>query len=187
MMEDIIPKNSLMLDAGCGDGSFSSSLAQTIVGIDFDSEEIRILRGLGILGDLTSMPIRDDVFSFLISNSVMEHIQNVRKAMNECARISRTDALMIVTVPTGDGMYDFILRILFRLNHLLDADGWCTIIEDSGFKVKNVTKYLPIIVRRLYVLTCIFPPLVIFNQLFVNLLSRVKGGSAGICIVSRRG
>ena len=186
LIKDLFPKDELLFDAGCGDGTFSVTLSDNVVGVDLDPMEIGRLNGYSVIGDLSMIPIRNDVFMRYISNSVMEHVPLVREALKDSTRIMKKGGIMVITVPNGKGTYNCILRALFNIIHILDTQEWCDMLEDSGMEIKGVTYYLSTLVRKIYVLTCIFPPLIVASRLFISLLSRVKGGDAGICIVSEK-
>lgn len=92
-------------DFGCGDGSFASVLVDSIdYGIDHDSNALDLARGFGVYRELVqseerSIPISNDVIQTIISNSVLEHVSDLRSILRELWRILKPGGRMIFTVP----------------------------------------------------------------------------------------
>ena len=100
------------LDLGCGDGHLTGIVlehcgAREMVGIDPDAAEIELARASQIYAQLLqcggdAVPLPDASFDFVLSNSVLEHIPDVRPVLAESARLLRAGGELIFTVPAPD-------------------------------------------------------------------------------------
>lgn len=109
------PKDAKILDAGCGYGIYSLTLAQygykNINSIDI--EKVRIdninntLKELGEYrdsikthqGSLTKLPFEDNIFDTIICSEVIEHIADHESAIKELSRVLKKGGKLILTVP----------------------------------------------------------------------------------------
>jgi ubiquinone/menaquinone biosynthesis C-methylase UbiE len=98
-----------MLDLGCGDGKFSSiffgSNANIAVGCDLSAGSLRQAKAKGIyraltLSDARILPYKDESFSTVFSNSVIEHITNDESVLKEVARALKPCGRFVFTVPS---------------------------------------------------------------------------------------
>jgi len=187
IVKEHLPRDCLLFDGGCGDGTFSHNFSDSVVGLDLDPVEIAPFSGHAIIGSLANIPIRSGVFSYGLSNSVMEHVPSLDASLMECGRILKSGGIFVITVPNGVGVVDSLLKVIYRIENMLTENDWKKKLVNSGFSIIKTVNYLPIIQRRIYVLTCIFPPLIICNWIFIKLLERVKGKEFGaVCLVSRK-
>lgn len=94
---EIINKETYMLDAGCGSGRFSKFLsaragfieamdpsnaifaADTLIGKEISN--IRLTKA-----SINNMPFADESFDFVMSIGVLHHIPDTQQAMNDCVR-----------------------------------------------------------------------------------------------------
>ncbi len=81
----------VLLDYGCGDGSFtqrvaSVSRARRAIGIEIDSGQIREVENHGIeliVADLNeSLPIDDEQIDVIVANQVIEHVYNTDNSLS---------------------------------------------------------------------------------------------------------
>jgi SAM-dependent methyltransferase len=126
-----IPKNALVLEAGCGDGSHVIALGNygfRIVGLDLSFESIKcavnninandsISRPFGnratlINGDLLALPFKEDSLTCYLSFGVLEHFHSCKQRIiiQEARRVLCEGGIIIVTVPNR-----WTLWPLFRL------------------------------------------------------------------------
>lgn len=85
-------ENSLMLDLGCGDTVHRKVCEQAgfyYVGVDIDNPKAPYL------ADAHALPFRDDTFEFLLSISVLEHIQFPFVVAREAYRVLRPGGLFV--------------------------------------------------------------------------------------------
>ncbi|MBV8618095.1 MAG: class I SAM-dependent methyltransferase [Curvibacter sp.] len=101
------------LDVGCGDGLLTSIIdaqlkgKRTWVGIDPDPAEIAMARDTGLYEQCLvagggSLPLESASFDFALSNSVLEHIRDLRPVLFEVARILKPKGQFLITVPSNN-------------------------------------------------------------------------------------
>ena len=107
-----------MLDLGCGDGFLSipmSKMGAKVIAVDIDGEKFKLAKErfskielptepMLILADAQHMPFRNGVFDAVISNCVIEHIQNDGAVFQEANRTMQAAGRFVGTVPTEEGM-----------------------------------------------------------------------------------
>jgi SAM-dependent methyltransferase len=128
------------LDLGCGDGKLTRLIASHVdnwqlAGIDPDPKEIDLAHKVGLYtklrctgGDNVGEP--DATFDFIFSNSVLEHIPDVRPVLREARRVLKSGGSFVFTVPSSDfhaclAGPSRIWKVLFRRNrdeYLLEFD-----------------------------------------------------------------
>ena len=102
------------LDLGCGDGLLTMILLEEtgpreIVGVDPDPAETARAQELGIYASVhtcggANVPEPDSSFDWVLSNSVLEHIDGIEPVLGEVARLLRPGGEFIFTVP-GPGFH----------------------------------------------------------------------------------
>lgn len=158
-----------VLDVGCGDGHFASTVFETPadVGLDPWFAELEDARKRGahryfVNASAETMPFPDRAFASVMSNCVVEHIPDLDAALRETARVLRPGGLFVLTVPTDQ--YDdallgttllrraglrtaaraygrFFDRISYHRTRLTPA-GWRARLEAAGFTVEESRGYL---------------------------------------------
>jgi SAM-dependent methyltransferase len=104
----------LGLDLGCGDGLLTQILLERIgtrrlVGIDLDPLETEAAKRFPFYEEVhtcsaDAMPLADDRFDFVISNSVLEHIPPLEGTIAEVGRVLKPGGRFFFTVP-GPGFH----------------------------------------------------------------------------------
>jgi ubiquinone/menaquinone biosynthesis C-methylase UbiE len=103
----------LAIEAGCGTGKNSLMLTKlqvTPVLFDFSVETIRQTKEIFkrvrvnkesffVVGDVRHMPFRNESFDFAHSDSTLEHILEIKKAVKEIDRITAKGGYVFITVP----------------------------------------------------------------------------------------
>ncbi|MBE3073183.1 MAG: class I SAM-dependent methyltransferase [Acidobacteria bacterium] len=105
-----VPVGGRILDAGCGGGGMTVSLAEeaeAAVGIDltprFREAGDRLAREKGrgnlrfLQADGTALPFADRTFDLVLSHAVIEHVADARRYMRECARVLRPGGRMYLS------------------------------------------------------------------------------------------
>jgi SAM-dependent methyltransferase len=98
-----------VLDAGCGAGYGSAELAQTalqVTGFDIAPDAVEYARSTYPLPNLhftaascTTTPFRPNSFELVVAFEVIEHLQDYRAFLKECARVVTPQGLFIVSSP----------------------------------------------------------------------------------------
>ena len=103
-----LPKNGVILEAGCGTGLWVIRLRQNgwhCIGIDSAKESLcrakRVNHSLPVAcSDLRSLPFADDSISAYLSLGVVEHLQvGPLPFLKECWRVLRDDGVALISVP----------------------------------------------------------------------------------------
>lgn len=94
--DDMINKNTVMADFGCGSGRFSKywqGKAKTIYGIDPSDAIFVADKLIGkdenihlVKASISNLPFEDEFFDFGMSIGVLHHIPNTLKAMQDCVK-----------------------------------------------------------------------------------------------------
>ncbi|MBI5001629.1 MAG: class I SAM-dependent methyltransferase [Euryarchaeota archaeon] len=106
---DSLPKNSLILDVGCGNGRNAAHALRTghrVVGIDISKRMLAIARAKCpdrdfILADAVQLPFKDDTFGGAMCVAVLPHIASPAErglALNEMWRILRVRGAALLGV-----------------------------------------------------------------------------------------
>ncbi len=160
------PMPGPVLDLGCGDGLFADVLGRVPVdlGMDLDRREILIAGKRGIYKALEVADIRianpGRTFNTIFSNSVLEHIADLKPVLRSVRAILSEDGFFYVTVPTDRffsySMCGAILKRLiphgfplcekwynsfWRHYHAYSPGKWRDIFEAAGFNVTEVKEY----------------------------------------------
>jgi len=114
-----------ILDLGCGDGHFASiAFDRPIdVGIDPWSGPIQLAAKQGsytqvINGLGNQLPFPDEYFSSVISNSVLEHIEDLDVVIKEVARVTKPNGIFIFCVPNHYFLENLSISSWFDRIHL---------------------------------------------------------------------
>lgn len=148
-----------IFDLGCGDGSFSKILFDKIeYGVDPDKEALESAKLLGLYSHLLNVPAEntglvDESIASVVSNSVLEHTQNLDDIIKEMSRILKKNGKFMFTVP-NDQLSVHLSELfgqkesermngplLFSHHNLLTNDEWILILEKHGFKVDFIQNY----------------------------------------------
>lgn len=99
-----------VLDAACGVGYGTAELARVareVIGVDVSEEAIAYARqryaGPNItfeLGDVTQLPHPDGSFDLVCSFETLEHVHDAPAAIQEAARVLRTDGVYVASTPS---------------------------------------------------------------------------------------
>lgn len=122
MLEEAILERPV-LDLGCGRGEFAGLGLIGIIdeGVDVAASELDFARRTGCYrqlrqGDAHCLPYPDGAFRSVISISVLEHVRQPYRAVQEIYRVLAPGGLFVATV---------VLRDLHRHLALANAFGWC--------------------------------------------------------------
>lgn len=157
-----------MLDVGCGEGIFVNALFDVPIdaGIDVEQRNVEKARQLNSYKEVycapaEKLPFNDSHFKTVISNCVLEHVQDIDKALCEIHRVlvpggraylsvatplfseamSATDIIFNkfgIKIKAGIKLMDY----LFRHNRTLYLNEWKKKIVRAGFIIREIHPYL---------------------------------------------
>lgn len=136
---DSIDCSGNVLDAGCGGGGVTVSLAEECelsIGLDIQNrfgragkrlaEELGIQNAQFVQADGCRLPFPDGFFDLILSHSVIEHVVGAESYLKECARVLRPGGVLFLqTPPWGSfaGAHLSRLRIPIPI-HLILPRSW---------------------------------------------------------------
>jgi SAM-dependent methyltransferase len=159
-------KPSLVLDAGCGEGWISLTVQRggfEVIACDLSKSQLLRAKDLFkkskediplILSSLTHLPFKQGYYDSVMCLDVIEHVPNMRLALNECHRVLKKGGRLCISVPgllhgiIYDGLLlklplsKFVLREIglashepghFHVHQLSRNFG--SLVENSGFVV----------------------------------------------------
>ena len=108
----------LVLDIGCGEGRHSLGLyvdrEVNAIGIDLSKEDLKIAKSrikdftvtdtnksscaFGV-GDIQSLPFKDNAYDAVICSEVLEHLESLDNAVSEIVRVLKPGGVLAVSVP----------------------------------------------------------------------------------------
>ncbi|MBI3234617.1 MAG: methyltransferase domain-containing protein [Bacteroidetes bacterium] len=98
-----------ILDFGCGDGRFSSMLGfiGKTDGVDLSVEAVAISNQRFphvnyISGDVNTIQLNPDYYDIIISQEVIEHLEDQETYIKQCAKFLKKGGILILTTPNKD-------------------------------------------------------------------------------------
>ena len=91
-----------ILEAGCGTGLVLEGLARLAdkaVGVDISAGMLDKARARGldvVKGSVTDLPFDDASFAAVVSFKVLAHVPDLRRALAECARVTRPGGVLVL-------------------------------------------------------------------------------------------
>ncbi len=105
ILRDAPVRGRRVLDAGCGLGLYLEHLAEQgacVHGIEFDAERARAaaqVRPHVLQASAEALPYAEASFDLVLSNEVLEHVQDDRQAVREAVRVLAPGGQMILFAP----------------------------------------------------------------------------------------
>jgi ubiquinone/menaquinone biosynthesis C-methylase UbiE len=147
-----LQKDNIILDAGCGIGLYSLTLAKKgykVHGIDADKEKINSAKKLAHslnmdtdivsfdTADLCQLPIKSKTYDRISCSEVIEHIKDDDMAVSELARVLKKGGILVLSVPS-------VIPIAKKMEDQFDharpgytKDQLISLLERNGFKVEQ--------------------------------------------------
>ncbi len=107
------PQGLLILDAGCGPGTYGMILAQhgnEVIGVDMSSDAVRVARDraneqnvrfVPIVGDLERLPFKNRSFDMCFCGYTLHHFPDISTTVTELARVLKTGGKVVLAEPNG--------------------------------------------------------------------------------------
>ena len=159
-----------IIDLGLGDGIFESILARHDLliqfGIDHSFSVLKLAASAASsklsAGDMEKLPIRNETCDGIISNCVLEHIDNLPSSISEMHRILKKNGKVLATVVTDRypellfwprffskfGLKFFAKKYIAFIDEAFvhrrypKTSEWKKFFEDSGFQVVKTVSYV---------------------------------------------
>ncbi len=151
-----------ILDFGCGDGFFASTIFKKNhidVGLDLSSSRINESRTTCMykktkIYDGVVIPFRKNAFGTIISNCVFEHVPHIEKSVQEMYRVTKKNGLLMTTVMCSSWSNNLLGGTLFgkmyidwfnsfqHHDSLLSKKEWISLFIKSGYSVEESRDYL---------------------------------------------
>jgi len=148
-----------VLDLGCGDGKFALlafGRKKIDVGLDKGRREIIKARKAGVYKDVVNadavkMPFENNSFRSVITNSALEHIEDLGQVLGEIARILKKGGILVLTVPTPlvsdyqfwarfiPGYAEFKRKLWRHINYFEEGE-WRQQLKKAGFKTDLIKR-----------------------------------------------
>ena len=118
------------LDIGCANSPYSIFFKNR-VGFD-----IRVGKGVDVVGDVHAMPFLDNTFDQILCTEVLEHLHSPEKAISEMYRVLKSGGKIILTTrfifPLHDTPEDYFRFTKYGLRHLFREWNIKFIKEEAG-------------------------------------------------------
>jgi ubiquinone/menaquinone biosynthesis C-methylase UbiE len=165
---DGIPKKINILDIGCGSGEVISSIALKYKldaeGLDIAKNAIETCRRkysipnlLFMEGDIRNLPYDDNSFDVVLTLSLIEWIDDYKKAIAEVSRVLKNGGSWVVSIPNWQSPFRKFQRFLSRFQktsylhsqkNRVGAMKFIELAESIGFTEKytgyQILPFLPI-------------------------------------------
>jgi len=144
------PKNSIFLDAGCGNCAHSIRLANRgffVQAIDFSEAVLEMARenvnakGLeGKIsikrGDILALPFENETFNYILCWGVLMHIPDLEKAIAELSRVLKLRGILVISEVN---MYSPRYIIIRNLKRFLRKKEVCIKKTSAGLEYWNIS------------------------------------------------
>ena len=98
-LKQYVTEGVKVCDVGCGEQpwkNFIESLGAEYIGIDLQQNSQNTVH---VLADICHIALPDESFDIVLCTEVLEHIQDIKAALKELARLTKADGKMIITLP----------------------------------------------------------------------------------------
>jgi SAM-dependent methyltransferase len=143
-----------ILDAGCGPGVNSITLARRglrVTAVDQDPEKLETLGALRRLAapdlkleraDVCRLPFEDSSFDKVLCSEVLEHIEDDCGAVSEFARVLRPGGLLVVTVPSEASIVHQYEDAFDHVRAGYSSESLQALLTSQGLTVVSCESYL---------------------------------------------
>lgn len=147
----------LIVEIGCGSGWNSEVLTHLLkhpiryIGLDYSMKMVKLGKQYYpdtpfIAGDATSLPLRDQSCDVLISGTVLMHLMDYRKAIEESKRVTRKWCIFH-TVPVLQRHATTLLRKRaygsWVIEVIFNEEEFCRLIKENGLVIREKLDSIP--------------------------------------------
>lgn len=155
-----MPLSHPVLDVGCGDGFFASTVFHTLdVGLDVENSRVDQAKLQDVYRSIQTydgkrMPFPSRKFATVISNCVLEHIPNLDEVTKEMYRVLKPGGSCIVSVmakPWEDNLFGSLImgnsytqwmqKKQMHIN-VYTSEQWSEVFHSAGFRIEKQIGYL---------------------------------------------
>jgi len=141
----------IILDAGCGDGSLSISLAKygfKVKSIDLSSGFVAMLKDKAERAhlsehiyanhdDIINLEFPDNSFDGIVCGEVLEHVSEDKKAVTEFNRVLKKGGICVITVPINPQLWD-IWDVVAGHVRRYSKNELINLFQENGFLVEKL-------------------------------------------------
>jgi ubiquinone/menaquinone biosynthesis C-methylase UbiE len=140
-------KDKIVLDAGCGSGKFSATIAKLgaskVIGLDIGKRSIEFARQQSkkvdygnslefVEGSILNIPLEDDSVDIVWSNGVIHHTVDYDKCVEEFSRVIKSSGELFLYVNGLFGLFELIQDTLRISNEDIPRDLFQGYIKSLG-------------------------------------------------------
>ncbi len=118
LVKKYMDKNSIILDAGCGEGGVFSKSAlnkknkrKSLLGIDLEKVK-NIYVDKQYIGSLDKIPFKENVFDLIVCEWVAEHLEHPQRVFDEFSRVLKKEGHLILFTPNVLNPLVFFSKII---------------------------------------------------------------------------
>ncbi|MEN8614427.1 methyltransferase domain-containing protein [Dehalogenimonas sp. THU2] len=111
-IENLIKKDGVVLDIGCGTGLITNKIAtmrQRAVALDMNLWALNRMNGKPYIvkaqADAELLPVQDDSVDLVIATEVIEHLENPIETLNEMIRACKPGGWLVGSVPSTNSIW----------------------------------------------------------------------------------
>ncbi|HIP17696.1 MAG TPA: class I SAM-dependent methyltransferase [Methanothermococcus okinawensis] len=156
--------NGIILDCGCGFGSFYTLTKDlNTIYLDFSINLLKKfknnynLKSNKICGDILNLPFKDNSFDLIFCINVLEHVIDYKGALREMKRVLKKEGVLIVIVVNGESFIKESIFNEFRIYHRalslndINVEGFEIIEYNSFYFIPPILKILPTSLLRYFI------------------------------------
>jgi ubiquinone/menaquinone biosynthesis C-methylase UbiE len=150
LFSEPLPRDAVLLDAGCGQGKSFQHLRQTfapqrLIGVDADphslslsnEEAMRQCMDVELIGsDCATLSVPDSSVDLLFCHQTFHHLVEQERALAEFYRVLKPGGYLLFAESTEAYIDTWVIRWLFRhpMQVQKSADGYLAMIRRQGFE-----------------------------------------------------
>jgi ubiquinone/menaquinone biosynthesis C-methylase UbiE len=145
-------------EIGCGGGVLLGEITKDVfaVGIDINENVLKFMKKtnpalLGVAAEAGKLPLKDKSLGKIISQHLVEHIEDLPAVLNEWRRVLREDGILIIATPNDDYaqkdkkvFYDSTHTHIYNINRLREQ------LRAARFRIKKVYTVIPYLFKPEY-------------------------------------